>query len=179
MKSSFDLLFGTPKELEFLEKEFDFKLDPDHFIKWLAAEGQEITGDYRHDVGSMCEYSCLYIAMLLSDKQLKGNMKIYYGDFGFFEHYWIGYTIDGIEYFIDLTLQQFDKNAPKLAIVKAINEKVSGCYSYLSEGESPQEYLKRKEAFKFYSNPITMAPAPYKIPEFKLNTLHLNDPLLD
>ena len=153
---NFGLLFSTPKEIEFLDQKFDFEISPDHFIEWLKKEGEEIIGDYKIDVGTMCEYSCLYIAMLLSNKQLKGDMKIYYGKFGFWEHFWIGYNYNNQEYYIDLTLQQFISNAPKLAITKAHNERVSGSYSYLSEGESIKVYLERQNAFIYHVNPITM-----------------------
>ena len=36
--SSFDLMFSEPEKLDFLDIDFDFKLDPDHFIKWLTIE---------------------------------------------------------------------------------------------------------------------------------------------
>ena len=51
-------------------------------------------------------------------------MKIYYGKFGFYEHYWIGYTFKDEEYFIDLTLRQFVNEAPKLSITKAENKEL-------------------------------------------------------
>ena len=160
---SFSLLFSKPKEIQFIDMKFDFELSPDHFIEWLKAEGEEVIGDYKIDVYSMCEYSCLYASMMLSDKQLKGDMKIYYGKFVFWEHYWLGYTFNGQEYFIDLTLQQFNENAPKLAISKAINERVSGSYSSLSEGEPIKDYLERQRAFMFYTNPKTMEKPEYKV----------------
>jgi len=160
---SFSLLFSTPKEIEFVDMKFDFELSTDHFIEWLKAEGEEVIGDYKIDVSSMCEYSCLYASMMLSDKELKGDMKIYYGKFGFWGHYWLGYTINGEEYFIDLTLQQFNQNAPKLAISKASNERVSGNYSSLSDGEPIKNYLERQRAFMFYTNPKTMEKPEYKV----------------
>lgn len=157
---SFNLLFSAPKELEFLNIKFDFDISPDHFIKWLELEGEEIEGDYKFDVGAMCEYSCLFIAMMLHDKELEGEMKIYYGKFGFFEHYWVGYTFRGEEYFIDLTLMQFVDDAPKLSITKAENKRVSGGYSYIDDGdvayETIHDYIKRQRAFMFYTNPKTM-----------------------
>ena len=160
---SFSLLFSTPKEIEFVDVKFDFELSTDHFIEWLKAEGEEVIGDYKIDVSSMCEYSCLYASMMLSDKELKGDMKIYYGKFGFWEHYWLGYTFNGQEYFIDLTLQQFNQNSPKLAVSKASNERVSGSYSSLSDGEPIKDYLERQRAFMFYTNPKTMEKPQYKV----------------
>src|ERR1044071_6101431 len=101
--SGHDLLFGEPAELEFIRKRFDFTINPDHFIEWLKAEGETITGKYGYDVSSMCEYACLYVSMMFYKRKLKGELKVYYGRFGFFEHYWIGYEVNGEEYFIDLT----------------------------------------------------------------------------
>jgi hypothetical protein len=153
---NFGLLFAQPKQIEFLDIKFDFEISPEHFIEWLKAEGEEVIGDYKIDVTAMCEYSCLYIAMMLSEHKLKGDMKIYYGKFGFWEHYWIGYTYNDQEYFIDLTLQQFNPNAPKFAISKAINERVSGSYSSLSDGMPIKEYLEDIRAFMFYIDPRTI-----------------------
>ena len=158
--SSFDLLFQEPKELTFIDKQFDFEVSPNKFIEWLKADKIEIVGNYAIDCGSMCEYACLYIGMLLYGKKLKGEMVVYYGNFGFWEHYWIGYKVEEKEYFIDLTLCQFVKNAPKLAITNYTNERVSGCYSFLSDGEPIKDYIKRQRAFMFYTNPITMKPPP-------------------
>lgn len=158
---NYGLLFSTPRKIEFLDQKFDFEISPDHFIKWLKEEGEEVTGDYKIDVGTMCEYSCLYIAMLLSDRQLDGDMKVYYGKFGFWEHFWIGYKYKNQEYYIDLTLQQFISDAPKLAITKAHNERVSGSYSYLSEGELIKDYLERQNAFLYHVNPKTMEKSVY------------------
>ncbi|MCC6447955.1 MAG: hypothetical protein IT215_04655 [Chitinophagaceae bacterium] len=67
------------------------------------------------------------------------------------------------EYFIDLTLQQFNPKAPKLSISKASNERVSGSYSSLSEGEPIKGYLERQRAFVFYTNPKTMQKPEYKV----------------
>lgn len=155
-----DLLFGKPREISFLDIQFDFELSPEHFMKWLELDGEEVTGDYKWDCNSMCEYACLFVAMLFHDKKLKGELKIYYGKFGFWEHYWIGYLIDGQEYFIDLTLKQFIEDAPELAITKATNERVSGSYSYLSDGETLKEYIEQQRAFQFYCDPVTMTKPP-------------------
>jgi hypothetical protein len=174
MTSSFDLLFSPPKEIEFLDKKFDFEINPDHFIEWLKKEEQEVTGDYKIDVSTMCEYSCLYVGMMLHDTTLQGEMKIHYGKFGFWEHYWLGYTFEGQEYFIDLTLRQFNQNAPKLAISKAINERVAGCYSSLSEGTSIEEYIQSKRAFEFYTNPKTMEKPIIK--KFQHSDFSLDNP---
>lgn len=157
--SIFDLLFQEPIKLDYLDKDFGFEINPNSFIEWLKMEGQEISGVYKHDVTSMCEYSCLYISMLLYDIELPGDMYVYYGKFGMFEHYWICYKVDGEEYFIDLTLNQF-VSCPRLAITKSMNERVSGGYSYLSDdddkGITIREYVDSKRGFEFYTNPVTM-----------------------
>lgn len=147
------LLFSAFKKVDFLDKDFDFKIDPEHFIKWLEAEGEEVNkDDYRLSVSSMCEYSCLYLAMLFHDKNLKGTLRIYNGNFGFWSHFWMGYTYEGVEYFIDLTLAQFVESAPKLSISVADNDEKGYCYDeeYI---KYINQYLKEKKAFDYYKNP--------------------------
>ena len=162
--NSFDLLFSEPEKVEYLNKKFDFDIDPDKFMEWLSHEEEDdLTGDYRYDCSSMCEYSCLYISMLLYHKELKGDMRIYSGYFGFWEHYWIGYVIDGVEYFIDLTLKQFISDAPKLAISKRSNTK-KGYSFYENIIPTPiKKYVESKKAFDFHYNPVTMEEPPIKI----------------
>ena len=169
LTSSLDLLFGTPKKIEFLDIKFDFELNPEHFIEWLKAEEQEVIGYYKIDICSMCEYSCLYVAMILHGKKLKGELKVIYGKFGFHEHYWLEYTYEKEKYYIDLTLQQFSSDAPRLAISKADNERVNGSYSTISAGQSIKNYIKEKRGFMFYTNPHTMI-SPIKN-EYKLRDL--------
>jgi hypothetical protein len=153
-----ELMFATPIKLEYLNMTFDFELDPDHFVKWLGVEGEEITGNYNIDCASMCEYAILYISMLLHDKELKGNLIIRSGSVGAFDHYWMEYAYEGETYFIDLTMQQFDESAPKLAISRAVNKRASGCYNYFEECSSEKmvDYIERQQAFRFYTNPITL-----------------------
>jgi hypothetical protein len=135
----------------------------------------DMEDEYYKTVGSACEYSCLYIGMLTYGMKLKNPLKVYYGRVGFFEHYWIGQVIDGQEYFIDLTFQQFNRSAPKLVITKAMNEEVAGGYSYLSEGQDLNEYVKEKKGFKFYTNPHTMIkPEIMKGKEYSGITFNIN-----
>jgi len=152
--------FTPHPKVDFIEPKLDFDLDPDHFIKWLKAEAsQDIYLDaplgksYAYDVSSMCEYSCLYIAMLLHEKELKGELRIISGKYGFWEHYWMQYRLEDVTYYIDLTLQQFDETAPKLAI--SIKEDIPSGYNRMFdiEGTSINGYLEDKEAFMFYVNP--------------------------
>ena len=119
---------------------FDFSINPKKFIAWLKEIGEDVIGDYKIDVVSMCEFSCLYIAKVLKDKKLKGKLVIHYGSFGFWEHYWIGYIFNNQEYFIDLTLKQFMLNAPCLAISKASKNKHG--YSYEDDGEDLYEHFE-------------------------------------
>lgn len=158
--SGMDLLFGKPYDgLEFIKPDLDFEINPDHFMRWLEMEFKDepLMGDYQTDCASMCEYACLFVGMLLHEKELKGEMEIMYGKFGFWEHYWLRYTLDGEAYFLDLTLKQFVKDAPKFSVVKAVNKRVNGCYSYIDdeddEGIPIKQYVEDKDAFAFYNNP--------------------------
>jgi len=84
-------------------------------------------------------------------------MEIMYGNVGMWEHYWVRYKFRGEEYFIDLTMQQFDSTAPKLAISKATNRRASGEYSHIGDdGELMLDYLERQRAFQFYTDPVSL-----------------------
>ena len=165
--SGMDMLFGTPNEKEYLDVEFDFTLDPDHFMKWLGECDElvdDLTGDYKYDCGSMCEYAILYISMLLHDKELEGELEIMYGNVGFWEHYWMRYKFRGESYHIDLTMMQFDPEAPKLAISKAVNNKVSGEYNHIDDdGELMVDYIERQRAYMFYPDPVNLKKPEKKV----------------
>ena len=137
--------------MEFITPDLDFELDPDHFMQWLKMENQEVFGDYKSDCSGMCEYSCLYISMLLSETKLKGDLKIIAGNMGFWEHYWMSYTLDGIEYFIDLTLQQFVSDSPKCSITLGGDEVDNGYRNFFYM--DVKEYLEEKSAYAYYVNP--------------------------
>jgi hypothetical protein len=152
------------QRLTFLdESALPFRLDPDRFVSWLHRElPEEIYLDlpYHATVDSMCEYACLYVSMLLRDDPISRDLSIYYGKFGtIYEHYWLGLG----NLFIDLTLQQFDHSAPRLAITTSHNERVEGRYSYLSEPTAVHEYLSENRALEFYTDPITMIRPPKAI----------------
>jgi hypothetical protein len=147
-------------DIEYITPKLDFTLDPDHFIKWLKAEADNdqyldppLGESYAMDVGSMCEYSCLYVAMLLDGAELKGDLRIVGGNFGFWEHYWLRYVLDDVTYIIDLTLQQFINTAPKLAICIEHTNKHGYTNDYDQEGTPISQYAKDKRAFQFYTNP--------------------------
>lgn len=153
--SFFGMLFQEPRKLEFLDKPFDFQLNPDHFIKWLQAEGEDVVGDYRIDVGSMCEYACLYVAMMLHNIDLRGEFRILYGQFVGWSHYWLLYSVDGEDYFIDLTLKQFIDDAPKVAVTRPMDGS-DGYRVFSDEGELLSDYIERQRAFVFYVDPNTI-----------------------
>ena len=162
LRNQVDYSTPFPTDMEYINPDFDLGLDPDHFIAWLSAEAEKDkymeapTGDYKTDVASMCEYSCLYVAMKLILDNFEGDMKILCGKFGFWEHYWLQYTYKGEKYFIDLTLQQFIPTAPKLAITKA--KDVKNGYTdfecdYVDYSQTIEDYCKEKRAFMFYTLP--------------------------
>lgn len=142
---------------EFITPELDIELNPEHFTKWLQAEAKDTDYDasrsYAENVASMCEYSCLYAAMMLHDKNLKGELTIISGNYGWWEHYWLKYTVNGVEYYLDLTLQQFIEDAPKLSITEAKQNPKGYNYDEEFPGECIKEYVNRKMGFDFYANP--------------------------
>ena len=170
-KSSFDLLFSEPQKIKYEDLNFDFELDPDHFVRWLIqvhkndhhGDYEYKENDYAFNVGRECEFSCLYVAMLLHKKQLESEPTIYSGNFGFWDHYWIGYFWKSQEYFIDLTLQQFVPDAPKLAISKPVSKGINEETPYEETAyrwyedikrETISEYIERQRAFHHFVNPI-------------------------
>lgn len=169
LPSKFDKLFKPTKELEYIENTLDLEISTSNFIEWLTLENDYMTGVYKEDVSSMCEYSCLYLSMLFHGKNLDGDLKIYYGEYGFWEHFWMGYNYKGNIYFIDLTLMQFEDDAPKLSITKLDENGKNGSYEWDDEYIiDVDEYVKSKDAFEFYVNPHTMIKPESKITSSKL-----------
>jgi hypothetical protein len=139
MSNFFDAMYAPKTELRFLNPEsvLDFTLCPSELLAWLEEKAGEISkeekrGDYDRAVSSMCEYSCLWVCGKLKERyegaKLKGKLSVYYGKFGFWEHYWIGYEIDGVEYYVDLTLAQFRRESPKLSVM--VGEESKGVAEY-------------------------------------------------
>jgi len=161
MYSTFNSLFKPPHTLNYLNTQFDINIDPWHFLRWLQEEDKydtvmdhEVDIDkYSLSVMGECEFSCLYFAMLYRDRLWKGEEPmVISGNFGFWDHYWISYVYQKIEYFIDLTLQQFIKEAPMVAISYASN--LPNGYNYYPKYNiSITEYLNNKDALKFYVDP--------------------------
>ena len=140
---------------EFIEPKLDFKIDTELFLGWLSFEDKyyEEENSYAKKVSSMCEYSCLFVAMFLYKKKLKGDLRIIYGKYGFWEHYWLKYTLNGKAYYLDLTLQQFIPESPKFAISQAKQNAYGYNSNYENEGETIKDYVERKRAFQFYEDP--------------------------
>lgn len=154
--SSFDRLFTAPPKHDFITPDLGLDINPDKFIKWLEIEHPDLVHaeNYAQAVGSMCEYSCLYLAMLFRLTPEEKKFKLIPGNYGFWEHYWMEYTHEGKTYIIDLTLQQFQKDAPKLAIIERKYEENG--YRVCEEvdyGQTIKGYCEEKRAFMFYSHP--------------------------
>lgn len=149
MSNFFDAMYSKPNKLSFVNpNNIDIFLCPKELVAWLNKAGEDAEGEYHEAVSSMCEYSCLWVCGKLKDKykqgKLKGELYVCYGNFGFWEHYWIGYKMNGIEYFLDLTLAQFRKESPKLAIT--ISEQAQGVAEYNNITKIPfDEFFGRLE----------------------------------
>lgn len=156
--NTFDLLsspFRPFTQVECIDKQFDFKISPIKLLNWLDKEVGEVNKkDYGYSVSKACEFSCLYTSMLLYRANLEGVLKVHYGSFGFWEHYWMSYKFQGQLYFIDPTLMQFLPNVPKIAVSLANDFKdVNGYNSLDLEGTSITNFIEKHKAFKFYTNP--------------------------
>jgi len=155
--SSFDMLFTAHPKFDFINPKLDLEINTDNFIKWLESEDEYVAyGEtYKEKVGSMCEYSCLYLAMKFRLSKLKGELRLVPGKFGFWEHWWCEYTVDGKVYIIDLTLRQFINDAPKLSILEATYSKNGYCIDeHVDYSYNLKEYCDEKRAFMFYNHPL-------------------------
>lgn len=151
MSSFFETYYAKEKKnLTLLNPKLDFSISSKKFVDWLVkakeCKESEKNNPYHVIVSNMCEYSCLYIAGLLENKKLKGELKICYGEFSCWEHYWISYKLKGVEYFIDLTLAQFIPLADSLSITKAEEAQHTTTYNNF-EYISVEEFLsyRRRE----------------------------------
>ena len=154
--SSFDRLFTPPPQHDYITPDLGLDINPDNFVKWLMLEHDEISpkDTYAQAVSSMCEFSCLYLAMLFRLSPQEKNFKIVCGNYGFWEHYWMEYTHNGKVYILDLTLKQFQPEAPKLAILERKYQ--DNGYRVCSEvdyGQTVKGYCDEKRAFMFYPYP--------------------------
>ena len=129
MSNFFDVISKPQKQLEYVKSNLDFLLCPSEFLEWLKKADEHNEGEYAEAVSSNCEYSCLWICGKLINKNLKGDMQVCYGKFGFWEHYWISYTLEGIEYYLDLTLAQFVNDAPRFAVTLAEDSQADTTYN--------------------------------------------------
>lgn len=153
-KLNSEVRWNTPFSVpDFVTPKLDFDLDTNHFMRWLKAEEQEVTGIYKQDCTNMCEYSCLYISMLLYDMQLEGELRVICGQYGFWGHYWMEYTIGDNVYFIDITLKQFVPQAPKISITEKHNDPRGYNVMFEGEGEEYRTYVDRVMGFEYYENP--------------------------
>jgi len=84
-------------------------------------EEYETTGYYPQDVFSMCCNAAAWVILQLRNKksQMLKDIKVIDGNFGWMEHTWLIYKD---KYYIDLTLAQFKKDAPKIAILEVSDE---------------------------------------------------------
>jgi hypothetical protein len=165
MGNFFDTISKPQKALTYVKPNIDIFLCPTEFLSWLEKACEHNGGEYAQAVSSNCEYSCLWICGKLKDKLLQGDMQVCYGKFGFWEHYWISYTYKGREYFLDLTLAQFMKDAPRFAVTLAENsqddttyndiykESASNFFSRLQRDWDLIESGKAKELDEWFKNP--------------------------
>ena len=89
-------------------------IQPEDFIADMVRTGQITpTGEYHHDVHRMCKIACTWIMSRFSMRGFKDDMTIVKGEYCGDEHYWV--EVSGV--ILDLTLAQFNSDAPQLAIV--------------------------------------------------------------
>jgi hypothetical protein len=97
----------------------DFKklgelLNPIKFLKDMKKLGEldEITKNYSYDCCQLCHNAIAWGLKQLKDTLYFYEIEVCYGKVGYGEHSWFKLG----DYYIDLTLAQFVRTAPKLAI---------------------------------------------------------------
>lgn len=112
---AFDICYHRPKELKFL---YD-AVDPRNFLKYCLQREilDGVTGDYGFDCEKLCENATAYILLQLKRKNMleKIDYEICSGTFCHRDHTWLRIG----DYYVDLTLKQFVKNAFELSIIPA------------------------------------------------------------
>lgn len=109
-----------------LHKDLAIIFDPDKMIEDLSIIEDDIdfefTGDYAQDVCSLCKNATAWAIIQLekTSSEIKNDIKIIDGNFGWGEHTWLIYKD---RYYIDLTLAQFLNYAPKLSILE-VSDKI-------------------------------------------------------
>jgi len=136
-------------------KTFDFaEPQPSHFMDWIRMADDDnivLNNNYEEDCKDLCEYSCLFMSMLLCRESLEGEMYIVRGKFDCYGHYWMVYELDGKEYYLDLTLLQFYKGAPKLAITLAKDD--LHFYNKIEMKLPIMDYVQKNMAFSCHADP--------------------------
>jgi hypothetical protein len=128
----YNIKFYQPKDfLIFLDK-----INPDKFIEDMLKleELDYISGNYTEDCFHLCRNAVAWIYKQLSDEYYIDQFKIIEGYFDHKDHCWMQVG----DYILDLTLAQFVKNAPKIAITKASNKLYNSCEVY----EDVKEWLR-------------------------------------
>ncbi len=136
-------------DLSRLEPVMGKVLEPQKFLEDMLARGEigEITGDYARDSSLLCENSVAWALLKMREyPEIYARMKVAYGSFyspGLpirMEHYWLVLTTrEGQDYYVDLTLKQFIREAPELAVMKAHSDETT----YEVWGiVSPKEYIE-------------------------------------
>lgn len=157
LKAKFN--FNPPKPPEFnyhkpenIHKDLASILDPKKFLTRMIEIGEldKISDNYSKDCFMLCNCSVAWaISQLMKHPKIFKNIQIVEGSFkrnvgGAFlssgEHWWLLYKDSTKSFYIDLTLAQFIKKAPQLAIVDAIDSDLS--YTTY-ETYSPNEYVKK------------------------------------
>jgi hypothetical protein len=121
-------------DLKLIDSRLAALLSPDAFLKDMVKRGEldEITENYSRDCFMMCENSVAWaLLQLRAHPEYACKILIQIGSFfragvnvrG--EHYWLLLKTPGKDYYIDLTLAQFIKGAPRLAVIDAVDSEGS------------------------------------------------------
>jgi len=91
-------------------------LDPKKFISDMVMCGEiELpTGDYGKDCSFLCHTSVAWMLLQIEKTPYFNAVKVCRGWCAGWEHSWLKFG----EYYLDITLTQFEKEAPPLAIVR-------------------------------------------------------------
>ena len=111
-----DFINTTSPNQYYIDLDLDFHISPRNFLEWLVINNDEnFSNVYARDVVSKCFQAVYFIYLRAKiDNFDLSRLKHCHGYYSNFDHHWI--LLDN-RYIIDLTLKQFEIDAPKLAII--------------------------------------------------------------
>jgi hypothetical protein len=132
LQNAFDKHFKKEKEAVYnflkpsdIHPDIEKFLDIDKMLQYFKENDEdgdfEITENYSFNVCTMCNNASAWAILQFKNNksEILKELKVIEGNFGWMEHTWLIYKD---KYYIDLTLAQFKREAPKIAVLEVNDE---------------------------------------------------------